>query len=98
MFWFKVALTANQVASGEINKIQNEFDKLYHAAGRPKDMALFSATLPVSKDEYAVLYFSPSPSKVAASLISKYSGIPCETPKKGFALLVGNANALNLLK
>lgn len=95
--WFKVSLTSNQVASGEINKIQHEFDNLYHAAGRPKDMALFSATLPVSKDDFAVLYFSPVSLSVATSLISKYSGTACEAPKKGFALLAGNKSALNLL-
>ena len=96
--WFKVALPASQVASGEINKIQNEFENLYKAAGRPKDMALFSATLPVSKDEFAVLYFSPAAANAAAMLIAKYSGTSCETPKKGFALLVGDESALNLLK
>ena len=80
MTWYKVSLTPNQIQALELGKLIDKFVQLFIAAGKPKEMALFGEKELSNNDQ--VLYFSPACSDKAASLISAYSGIPCEKPEK----------------
>jgi len=95
MSWYKVKLSAEEVASGKHQNLQDEFDILFLANGGPQDAAMFSDRLSNSELE---VYFSPGARRLAKALIAKYSGVPCENPSgKKPALLVGHANAAGKL-
>jgi hypothetical protein len=96
MPWYKVSLTAEQIANGEEMRIQDQFNVLFSAAGGPKDMALFASKL--SGSNVADLFFSPDAIKVAEPLIRSYRGEICEKPdRRAVALLVGHQSALEEL-
>ena len=81
MGWFKILLDKDQVKNGEIKKLQQKFRDAFHEAGLPNEMALFTG-LPLDNGEHP-FYLTPVCSKLAEDLISYYSGVSCEKPKKG---------------
>ena len=98
MSWYKISLTNEQVTDQEMFNIQHRFRELFMKTGGPKDMALFCSASPVSKEEFAIIYFSPSCSPVTDLIIAQYWGEPCEKPAKDVvALLMGHADAWDLL-
>ena len=97
MSWFKVLLTQGQLETEELQSLQERFQKLWLASGSPKEMALFSEAWPTSAGRPSV-YFSAGCLPVAESLIAYYSGTSCERPRKDIVLLVGHANAWDLLE
>ena len=80
MTWHKVSLTPNQIEAKELVKLIDKFVQLFIAAGKPKEMVLF-AEKELSNDDQ-LIYFSPVCLDKAASLISSYSGTPCEKPER----------------
>ncbi|NVM22006.1 MAG: hypothetical protein HWN68_09540 [Desulfobacterales bacterium] len=91
MPWHKVTLTIEQTAMGEGLKLRNQFLQLFTAASMPKEMALFAGTTGIPGTTF---YFSPGSHEHAKSLISSYSGEPCETPnEKSLAFLAGHDTA-----
>jgi hypothetical protein len=96
MPWYKVSLTAEQIANGDEMRIQDQFDALFLAAGGPKDAALFSSKL--DRSDIAHLFFSPGSVKFAEPLIRLCRGEICEKPdRSAVALLVGHQSALEEL-
>lgn len=94
MPWYKISLTADQIASGEEMRIQDQFGALFLAAKGPRDMALFASKL--SGAVAADLFFSPGSLKMAEPWIRSYHGEVCEKPVRGaVALLVGHQSALD---
>jgi len=97
MSWFKALLTYPQLAGDEPQALRKKFSEIWSDSGSPKEMALFCET--DTTDEGLSVYFSPGSLPAAESLISSYSGAPCEKPKKeSLAMLVGHPGALDLLK
>ncbi len=97
MPWFKALLTYHQLAGEEPQALRKKFSEIWSDSDSPKEMALF-CELDTSAEGLSV-YFSPGCLPVAESLISSYSGSPCDRPKKeDIAMLVGHPNALHLLK
>ena len=81
MTWFKILLTNDQVNAGGIKEFHKKFREAFHAAGLPNEMALFAGQ-PLSNGDQP-FYLTPACSDLAETLISSYSGSPCEKPKKG---------------
>ena len=99
MSWFKVSLTNDQVAAGELIKLKEDFMKLYIANNTPEGMALFSGKRERDNQLIYPVYFTPVSLQFAQKLVSSYSGVPCEQPKKeGMSLLVGESADSNLLR
>ena len=100
MSWHKITLTADQVSSGLMIKIQEEFSNLYIASLAPDGAALFSPSFPQgSSDELTEFYFSPASMPFARVLVARYSGVPCRKPLwGGITLLVGKQDSWDLLR
>ena len=98
MNWFKILLTDEQIKAGEIKELQKGFRDLFHEAGLPNEMALFTGQ-PLDNGEHP-FYLTPVCSKLAENLISYYSGMPCEKPRKDGlepTLVIGFNKAWDLL-
>ncbi len=98
MAWFKILLNRDQVRSGEIKNLQQEFRGAFHEAGMPKEMALFAGK-PLEGGELP-FYLTPLCEKSAEGLISYYSGTACERPAKSPldpTLVIGFNKAWDLL-
>jgi hypothetical protein len=87
MPWFKVTVSVNDLYKGLDTGIQNEFDSLFIAAGRPEDAALFANRMSPAGIE---LYFSPRASRFAYRLIAQYGGVPCAEPSGNISLIGGH--------
>ena len=97
MPWFKALLTYHQLAGEEPQALRKKFYDIWIDSDSPKEMALF-CELDTSAEGLSV-YFSPGCLPVAESLISSYSGSPCDKPKKeDTTVLVGHPNALHLME
>jgi len=97
MPWFKALLTYQQLAGEEPQALRKKFSEIWSDSGSPKEMALFCET--ATSAEGLSVYFSPGCLPVAESLISTYTGTPCERPQKeDLAMLVGSPDALHLLE
>lgn len=99
MSWFKVYLTYDQAAINEHIKLQKDFYKLYIENQASEGMALYSDRYEWDNQVFFPFYFSPTSVQFAKTLISSYSGAPCEQPKKEFMkLLVGRPFDFDLLE
>jgi hypothetical protein len=99
MSWFKVYLTYEQAAANEHIKLQKDFHKLCFEKQTTEGMALFSGKYEWDNQVLYPFYFSPASVQFAKTLISSYSGAPCEQPKKEYMkLLVGKPVDFDLLK
>ena len=98
MTWIKVLLTTEQIEEQQVlQKLQKQFEKLYIAADRPDDMALFSDH--EYKDGKITIYFTPDCKPSCDDLISQHSGEECDPPTIDHVFLLdGNDYALDLLK
>jgi hypothetical protein len=93
MSWYKIPLSADQIANNLESQIQDDFQKLFFAAHGPKDMALFASQLSIREP---ALYVSPGSLPIAEGLVRKHGGVPCEKPEKNdVALLVGNQSDID---
>lgn len=87
MPWFKITLTDNDILSLKGMELQEEFARLFAAAGAPQGTALFSAH-EGGLHEY---YFSPSAAAIARAMIRRYAGVECPAPaESSVSLLVGS--------
>jgi hypothetical protein len=99
MSWFKVYLTYKQAVANEHIKLQKDFHKLYLEKQAPEGMALFSGRYEWDNQVFFPFFFSPASTQFSKMLISLYSGVPCEQPKKEYLkLLVGRPIDFALLK
>ena len=99
MSWFKVYLIYQQAAVNEHIKLQKDFHKLFIDNQTPEGMALFSDRYEWDNQVFFPFYFSPASVYFTKTLISSYSGAPCEEPKKEFLkLLAGRVVDFDLLE
>ena len=80
MPWIRILLNSDQVKDGEIKRLQAKFREIFSERGMPGDMALFAGS-PTDAGSYP-FYLTPACANVSESLISEYSGTPCDKPKK----------------
>lgn len=96
MTWYKVSLTPDQIEAKELVKLIDKFVASFKAADEPEEMVLFGEK--ELDNDHQLIYFSPTCSDKAASLISSYSGIPCEKPKReNLTWLQGSRGAFDSL-
>ena len=99
MSWFKVSLTNDQVKIGGLINLQEDFKELYLKNNAPEGMALFTGKPEWDNQLIYPVYFSPVSLQFARILVSSYSGVPCEQPKKeDMELLAGRPVDFNLLR
>lgn len=80
MPWTKILLSDDQVKTGEIKRLQSKFRDVFHGAGMPADIAMFAGQ--PTDTGYFPFYLSPACSSVSDGLITEYSGVACDKPKK----------------
>lgn len=86
--WYSKALGDGVDAHGPSAQIQEAFDPVYLAAGKPSNMAVFSRY--DLRSNVVTVYFSPP----AKTLASAFDATPCERPSsEKIGLLVGDHNA-----
>jgi hypothetical protein len=94
--WYQLSIPVQRVVSCEHMRIQEAFEAIFLASGGPRDAALFSRR---ERGGDVTLLFSPSASRLCAGLVAGYAGSACARPsRKGTSLLVGDANAFDLLE
>jgi hypothetical protein len=100
MNWYKFSFSAAEAAQGAHAKAQDEFTAIFTALRAPQNLSLFSAW--ESKADILSLFIC-IPQSCEASLktfLSKYSASSTSRPQNydKIGLLVGHADAINLLK
>jgi hypothetical protein len=92
MSWCKALLTNQQVVTGELIGLINDFEYLFVDLGEMRGMALFQGE--TTPDGY-VVYFSPGCLSRISYLIAAYSGSRCAPPNKdGLKYLAGDRELL----
>ena len=93
--WYSVSLGDGVVAPAPSAEIEERFEMIFAAAGRPLDMAVF--TRPESEGRLyceVIAYFSPAAAEVARAFDAK----PCVRPARaGLGLLAGDEKAWEVL-
>ncbi|WP_026841681.1 hypothetical protein [Citrifermentans bremense] len=88
MDWYRLTLTPEEVAAGEISPIKDAFTSAFRAAGGPRAMALFQKG---NEGGGADLFFTPDCASFASDLLSEIGAVPCPGPALiGLDLLVGH--------
>ncbi len=96
MKWFKIELTEQQLVSGELAKIVNEFNALFLLTEIPNEMSLW-ANKSTKPGETNTVYFSPVAADNSGTLIRDYNGKGCRKPYiEKVSLLVGRSNAWDI--
>jgi len=91
MKWNKIALTSDQVAKGQGQRLKTEFQEIYSEEEEPEEMALFSGE---GEEGGRNFYLSPGAAKYCLILLSYYSGARCEAPPfEAVKLELGAADA-----
>ncbi|SRR6266568_1300011 len=86
--WYHLSLSADQVASGEVQKHRDAFMEAFAAARGPRIMALFQRE---REDGGLDLYLTPECGDYAAELLAEWRCTPCERPSLiVLQLLVGH--------
>src|SRR5438105_3206132 len=88
MSWHKITITVDEVIRGRHVAIQQAFRRIWIAALRPIDAALFSE--PLGPDGGCTLYFSPGAMRFAKFLVRSKCGVLSNPPPKHAHLIVGH--------
>lgn len=95
MPWMKVSLSADAVAEGSHIRLQDSFEEIFITAAGPARAAMIESS--PNRGEY-VAYFSPDAVSIFISVLSAFGAVDCDPPQRaGAALLVGHADALDML-
>jgi hypothetical protein len=90
--WYRAAITTEQVSSGYVMAIRDQFAEALLAAGDPDSACMFTTS-----DEDAV-YFSPASVSAVPHLIALLEAQPSPPPERSSAsLLVGTQKDWDLL-
>jgi hypothetical protein len=93
--WYFVSLGDGMTSGMPSAEIEEAFDPLFTAAGRPQDMAVF--TRPESEGRLhceVMAYFTPAARDVAKA----FDAEPCQPPvRAGLGLLAGDPNCWSVL-
>ena len=88
MSWYRLTLSAAQVAAGEVRQRREAFLEAFGAARGPRMMALFQQE---RADGGLDLFLTPDCGEHAAQLIEEWGCAPCDRPSMaGLHLLVGH--------
>jgi hypothetical protein len=91
--WYKITLSRAEVTAGVKQQIMDKFLQLYLTAGGPSAMALLNTLLDDDiRTRQSTLYFTPACFPACLSLVTTYSGMPCDEPTEPVELLIGDAN------
>jgi hypothetical protein len=93
MSWYKVAMTSRDITARRDDHLEDTFKQVLTEARFPQDAALFSNDFPPGED--LIYFFSPGAVRIAESLISLYSGVPCEGPPKYSLFIHGHESFRN---
>jgi len=98
MSWQCVSFTIDQIEEQAIlNKLKDQFEKLFMEADGPSDMALLSDNN-YDGDKISI-YFSPGCEIRCEKLLKQYDATECNSPDiEHVFLLTGNDDALDLLE
>ena len=93
--WYSISLGDGITAASPSAEIEASFLQLFHAAGKPADMAVFTRLESEGRLYCEVLaYFSPAAKDIAAT----FDAQPCEKPTPmGLGLLAGDPLAWSVL-
>jgi len=85
-----IEVTADLVAAGHGVRLLHELEANFFDAGFPPDAAVYgdSDPSPIAKH-----YLNPRASEIAADLLARWGGVPCEDPGEPVALLIGHQAA-----
>lgn len=93
--WYSVSLGDGIMAANPSAEIEERFQRMFTAAGKPSDMAVF--TRPESEGRLyceVIAYFSPAAVEVAKAFDAK----PCAKPvRAGLGLLAGDERSWSVL-
>lgn len=88
MEWYRLTLTPEEAAAGNIAPIKDAFTSAFRASGGPRAMALFRKE---SGDGGADLFFTPDCGRFASDFLAEIGAVPCPGPALiGLELLVGH--------
>ena len=94
-YWYSISLGDGITAATPSAEIEERFQKVFIAAGKPPDMAVF--TRPESEGRLyceVTAYFSPAAAEVAKA----FEASPCAKPlRAGLGLLAGDQKAWSVL-
>ena len=95
MSWFKIELTEEQIAKGQLSLVRNEFSKWFLSVNVSREVALFSRRHPEDDGETLYIY---SESPIYAELFLQwFSAAPCELPAPDEDRELSSRTALILL-
>jgi hypothetical protein len=96
MYWYRIQLSSAQVAAGDAQRIHKKFEKVFHTARAPTDMAMLTDTLAVQ--DLITLYFYLPAADFAEAFILSVNAKPCERPPPDVALSVGHNDVRERLR
>ncbi len=95
MSWMRVMLTRDDINAGKHIRLQDAFEQVFLAAGRPKAAAMFQND--PSDDEYGY-YFSPEAARIFAATLGEFKASECDAPPRAkTSLLFGEEGTWDLL-
>lgn len=97
MSWYQIELSSEDMASGKMAIIQDQYNKILTIEGSPVHHAIFASVKSIPN----FIFFSPNAAKIAKHLIKVYDGIQCEQPEYVYgeiALLIGYDDDWALVK
>jgi hypothetical protein len=90
MPWHEIDLSVERVAAGEGLRLMNELEKVFLAAGFPREAAVFT-TFEMGRPGM-IFWLNPGASEIAKTIIARWAGKERENPGPA-ALLIGHQDA-----
>ena len=95
MKWFKITFSAAQIASNQLQTLQNQFIEAYMAGEDPRNMALFSTD---SSPNTFYICASTSSVPFVNIVVDFFTASPCPKPAdEKLNLLAGSAHGIDKL-
>jgi len=94
MNWYKVELTEDQIMAGQLDRLQDEFQKWYVSLNAWRDTALFSRGR--EDDRSLTLYIYSTLPVHAEALCHMFPARPCEPPEQNHHQAVPSRTSLVL--
>ena len=87
--WYRVRLSAEQLAAGEKRKLAKQAAEAYLAHGKPAQFAVFATGM--TAEGHVDVFFSPEAASRMESMVRAFDGQPCEKPSDGdLAMVAGD--------
>lgn len=92
MPWYRISLTADQVAAGTADMLEEQFEQVWDTVGRPADMTLFATRGAGNGGSSRVYYLSPAAMPYAAPLVTAYGGMQTDPPDTSAARIAAGGH------